>query len=77
MSKYQICAGRKRSRGETGRRTQERKKIDEEDFNAGPETELLQHADESFLSTIRAGVIDENTPPRNTQPNSGCARDLK
>ena len=34
MSKYQIYASKKRSREEKGGRAQERRKMDEEEFNA-------------------------------------------
>ena len=67
-AKYQIYAGRKRTSGERGERIQERRRMDEEKLNVGPESELLQHTNESFLSTIRrAGVIHGNTPSRKKQ----------
>lgn len=67
MSGCQIHAGGKRASRQRGGRIPERKMMDEEKLNAGPETELLQHTNESFLSTIsRAGVRHENTSPRKT-----------
>lgn len=68
MSKYQIYADGIRASGERGERIQERGRMDEEKLNVGQEPELLQHTNESFLSTIRrARLIHGNIPSRKKQ----------
>lgn len=74
MSKYMLVGKERVEREEV----KYKRIMDKGKLNAGPETELSQRRNESFLSTIsRAGVIHENTPSRKMQPDSYCVRDQK